>query len=142
MKAFTSLFFVALVVVVTSGNEYQLYQDLAVQVLRKANDANFFKRNAGAIASLVPPIQQDTQRFLNKNSRTLSSISKKLLPKVQNCNGDFDRLGKDAIKLCTPLLLTDGAAATKLIKNGKSALRSMDKSQLIENCLALAPRLQ
>lgn len=100
-------------------------------MLRKCSDANFIKRNAATLASIVPAIQRDVQPFLTKNSRTLSSISKRLLPKVQNCNGDYDRLGREAAMMCSPLLLTDGAACNKILRNGKQALRTMDKSQLI-----------
>ena len=83
MRAISCIFLISLLLALASAEDLQAYQDIAVGVLRKASDANFFKRNAVPISDLIPPIQPDLEKFLTKNTKTLSSISKKLLPKIQ-----------------------------------------------------------
>ena len=107
-----------------------------------ASDVNFYKRNAARISALLPPIQNDLNSYLTRNSRTLSRISGNLGPRIQRANGNYNGLAKQAQIMCAPLLLSDGVGTQRLIKNGKQALDSIDSQQLIQDCMRVIPTLR
>ena len=142
MKTIATISFILATIIVSQAG-FAHYEKAAVELLSKvASDANFYKRNADKISALVPPIRDDLRAYLNKNSKTLSTISRSLGPKIQRCNGDYKALSRQAQMLCAPLLLSDGAGTQKLMKNGKKALGSVNSQQLAQECMRVIPTLR
>lgn len=143
MKIIFSLAILLAIFAVSQASRFPQYERVAIELLKKGSaDPNFYRRNAGRLGALVPGVQRDLTAFLNKNTRTLSFISKDMLPKVQKCGGNYKRLQQQAQVAFSPLMVEDGANCKRLMNNGKRVLKQMNTNQLTNNCMRVIPSLR